>query len=83
MGVAMLPRLAAMVCMTTTGMARTFSPAKARTSRAKGTKVMRATSLVTAMLVKKGRKMRIASSCRVVRVRRSMASPMVRNRPKR
>ena len=81
MGVAMLPRLAAMVCITTTGTTRWVWPARASTSRAKGTKVMRATSLVTAMLTKKGSRMSTPSSCRVVWVRSSMARPRRKNRP--
>ena len=81
MGVAILPRLAAMVCITTTGMTRWVCPARESTSRAKGTKVMRATSLVTAMLTKKGSRMSTPSSCRVVWVRSSMARPRRKNSP--
>ena len=83
MGVVMLPRLAAMVWSATTGISRSSLSASRSTSRAKGTKVMSATSLVTAILVKKGRKTRAASSCRVVAVRTSRASPSRRNTPRR
>ena len=72
----MLPRLAAMVCRATTGTALCSSPARESTSRAKGTKVMRETSLVTSMLKKKGRKISTHSSCRVVAVRAKSSPPI-------
>ena len=81
MGVAMLPRLAAMVWRLTTGMMRSRCPTRSSTSRAKGTKVMRATSLVTAMLVRKGRKISTPSSCRVEAVRESTIRPSRLNTP--
>ena len=81
MGVAMLPRLAAMVCMVTTGIARRVSPAMPSASSAKGTKVISATSFVTSMLAKKHKKIRQASSWRLVPVRLSSHSPARWNRP--
>ena len=53
MGVSMLPRLAATVCSTTTQMSSRFRSARIITATAKGTKVMRATSLVMSMELKK------------------------------
>ena len=52
-GVSMLPRLAATVCRLTTQGSSPPWPLAASTSTAKGTKVMRATSLVTSMEEKK------------------------------
>ena len=66
MGVAMLPRLAATVCNTTTGMARSFRPQRSRARRAKGTKVIRATSLVMIMLVKKHSSTSVSASWRLL-----------------
>ena len=51
------------------------------TVRAKGTKVMRETSLVMTMLKKKGRATSASTIRRVVAVRRSKAAPRVSNRP--
>ena len=56
MGVSILPRFAAMVCIQTTGIRReqrTSAPRRLRTTNVKGTKVSRETSLVMNMLPKK------------------------------
>ena len=53
-GVAMLPRLAATVCKTITFIRCRRSPSRLSTRMAKGTKVIRATSLVMSMEEKKG-----------------------------
>jgi len=66
MGVSILPRLAAMVCMHTTGMvsARRVSGARPlSTTKVKGTKVSRETSLVMIMLPKKHSPTRTSTSC--------------------
>ncbi len=58
MGVSILPRLAAMVCITTRGsksLALCSSPVIPSTVKVKGTKVISATSLVISMLEKKHR----------------------------
>ena len=54
MGVSILPRFAASVCNTTVGIINLCNPADLSTMSAKGTKVIRETSLVTTMLRKKG-----------------------------
>ena len=81
MGVSMLPRFAAAVCSTTSGMASRSHPAISSTTSPKGTKVMRATSLVTSMLTKKGRKVSTSSICRVVESRPSSPAPSASNTP--
>lgn len=53
-GVAILPRLAATVWSTMTGISRSSRPMACIMSIAKGTKVMRETSFVTSMDVKNG-----------------------------
>ena len=60
-GVAMLPRFAAMVCSTSSGTAAARQSIWSRSSSAKGAKVIRATSLVTAMEQKKGSSTRITA----------------------
>ena len=60
----MLPRLAAMVSRTITGIRNFFCSAMDRTSMVNGTKVISATSLVISMLKKKHRKMKSADSIR-------------------
>ena len=75
MGVSILPRLAATVCNTTSGTTSQSCPAICSTTSAKGTKVMRDTSLVMTMLQKKGRNTSTNSILRVVSVRRSRQLP--------
>ena len=58
-GSSMLPRLAATVCITTTGRIALPSPARPRTRMVNGTKVISATSLVMNMEQKNGRRTRI------------------------
>ena len=56
MGVSILPRFAAMVCIQTIGIRRerrTSTPRRLRTTNVKGTKVSRETSLVMNMLPQK------------------------------
>ena len=79
----MLPRLAASVCSATTGISSFSCSAMRRTVMANGTKVISATSLVIAMLQKKGRKTRTAIICRVFFVRRSRTLPQYANSPSR
>ena len=67
----MLPRLAARVWSTTKYNARSSRPTSPSTSRVKGTKVMRDTSLVMSMEVKKGRS---TSTREINRIRRLPAS---------
>lgn len=79
MGVSILPRLAAMVCMHTTGMvsARRVSGARPlSTTKVKGTKVSRETSLVMIMLPKKHSPTRTSTSCKVLPVRANSARPI-------
>ena len=76
MGVSMLPRLAASVCRTTRGTASSSCWASFRTASPKGTKVMSDTSLVMAMLQKKGRNTNTSTMRRVEPARRSRALPM-------
>ena len=49
----MLPRLAAMVCMVTTGIIFSFFPTISKITMVNGTKVISATSLVMIILEKK------------------------------
>ena len=64
MGVAMLPRLAAMVSSTTTFRTRSSSPIMRNTRMVKGTKVMSVTSLVITMLHPKHRSTMVTESLR-------------------
>ena len=75
MGVSMLPRLAARVCSTTKGITNRSCPASRSTTRPKGTKVIRDTSLVMTMLKKKGRNTSTSSMVLVEPVRRSSRLP--------
>ncbi len=58
MGVSMLPRFAAMVCHVRTGITSRSARASLKMEIAKGTKIMRDTSLVKAMEVKKQMKIK-------------------------
>ena len=84
MGVSMLPRLAPMVCMHTTGrisFCRASGPRLSSTTKAKGTKVSSETSLVMNMLPKKHSPTSTSTSCRVPPVRASRARPIRSNTP--
>lgn len=72
----MLPRLAAMVCRTTTGISLSSRRIIFSSSMAKGTKVISATSLVMNMLEKKHRRTRSISSCRRLCMRIRRLSPI-------
>ena len=66
MGVSILPRFAAMVCKTTTGITScrlASGPIMFRTISVNGTKVISATSFVTSILEKKQSNTRISTSC--------------------
>ena len=76
-GVSILPRLAATVCITTTGTTSFSCPASRSTTSAKGTKVISETSLVTTMLQTNGRKTSTSIIPRLVRV--WCSSPLPRN----
>ena len=60
----MLPRFAAMVCNTSSGMAARRQSNVSRSSSVKGTKVSSATSLVTSMALKKGSSTSVTASVR-------------------
>ena len=77
----MLPKLAAMVWSTTTGSSSSSKAAICSTVMAKGTKVIRATSLVTSMLEKKHSPTRIAANCRPLFAIPSSVQPMRLNTP--
>ena len=77
----MLPRLAATVCRTMTGISRFCCPVMDRTRTVNGTKVISATSLVISMLRKKHRNTRTAESCLVSAVRLRMKTAIFRNTP--
>ena len=80
----MLPRLAATVCMQTTGRAsfcRISGPRLSSTTKVKGTKVKRATSLVMTILPKKHSPTSTPTSCRVPPVKASSARPIRSNTP--
>ena len=81
MGVSMLPRLAAAVWSTATGTARCSCPAIRSTVSPKGTKVISDTSLVMAMLEKKGSATSASATDRVEAHRRSSRLPSQRNSP--
>ena len=77
-GSSMLPRLAATVCSTTTGRMLLPSPAMPSTRMVKGTKVIRATSLVMNIEQKNGRSTRIRQSILRLRLpasRRAATAP--------
>ena len=79
MGVSILPRLAAMVCIHTTGrisFSRASAPRLFRTTKVKGTKVSSDTSLVMNILPKKHNPTNTRTSCRVLPVRASRARPI-------
>jgi len=65
MGVAMLPRFAAIVCRTITGIMSSGSPAILRIRMENGTNVIRDTSFVISMLEKKQSAVRVKASWRV------------------
>ena len=77
----MLPRLAASVWQTTTGTIRSLRFTIRSSSRANGTKVIKATSLVISMLEKKHRRIRSCSSCLSEWIRSSSNSPSCRKKP--
>ena len=83
MGVSMLPRLAAKVCITTRGTTCRPCPVIRSTNSPKGTKVSSATSLVTTILSPKGRNTSTPSRARVLRTRRSSPLARQRNTPAR
>ena len=82
MGVAMLPRLAATVSTTTRVSTRSSRPSIRNTSRVKGTKVMRVTSLVITMLQKKHSSTSTADRLRRLPARRSRVWPSRSNTPR-
>ena len=69
-GVAMLPRFAATVWSTMTGMSRSVRPMACKISTAKGTNVMSETSFVTSIEVKNG------SSTSIIVTRRRLPRPV-------
>ena len=81
MGVSMLPRFAAMVCSTTTGISSFCCPAMVSTITAKGTNVINATSLVMSMLPKKHSAVSKRHSSPVFRIFPRNRSPRYRNSP--
>lgn len=83
MGVSMLPRLAATVCIQTTGTAsrRPGAPSPDKTEKVKGTKVSSETSLVMTMLPKKHSPTSSQTSASSPRVRPSSARPSRSNTP--
>ena len=67
-GVSILPRLADIVCKTTTGISHFFSsvcPIISNSTKVNGTKVMSATSLVIIILKKKQSKVSVTTSWRI------------------
>ena len=68
MGVSILPKLAANVCMAIKGTTKVSCRARRSTAMAKGTKVIKDTSLVMTMLQKKGKNTSTAIMDRVVAV---------------
>ena len=80
-GVAMLPRFAAMVCRTITGIISSVRPAMFKIRIAKGTKVIKATSFVISILEKKQRAVRVRISCLVLFKPESREEPRNWNSP--
>ena len=70
-GVAILPRLAPMVCSTRMGIMADSAPSWASSARVKGTNTSSATSLVTSMEQKKGSSTSVTESARPSDIRRS------------
>ena len=84
MGVSILPRLAATVCIHTTGTAsarQSFGSKRPSTAKVKGTKVSRATSLVISILPKKHSPTSTSTKGNTPPVRPSSACPMRLNTP--
>ncbi len=80
-GVNMLPRFAAMVMSVATKHMRPSMPARRKTTKASGTNVMSATSLVTAMLAKNASPTSTPATARCVRARATNHAPTASNTP--
>ena len=81
MGVSILPKLAANVCMAIKGTTKVSCRARRSTAMAKGTKVIKDTSLVMTMLQKKGKNTSTAIMDRVVAVRCSRLAGHIFKQP--
>ena len=80
-GVNILPRFAAMVMSVATRHMRPSMPARRKTTKASGTNVMSATSLVTAMLAKNASPTSTPATARCVRARATNHAPTASNTP--
>ena len=80
-GVSMLPRFAAIVCNTTTGIISSHLPHFLSIIIANGTNVISETSLVISMLLKKHSATSTLTSCHILRVLTRSACPIFSKMP--
>ena len=78
---AMLPRFAAMVSSTTSFTSRSVSPIMRNTSMVKGTNVIRVTSLVITMLLRKHNRTITADNARILLALRKRKWPILAKTP--